>query len=95
MEFARVVDAVRRAKQIAAVYPNATVDIFRGELPVFSLGASWFGGAGGTIPHRCYSEFMRINELTDELPELPVEDEQYEFLPAPIVGWDVVETSHD
>lgn len=65
IEYVRIVDAVRKAKQIAAVYPNATVDVYRGELPVFALGASWFGGASGTIPHRCYSEFLRINELHD------------------------------
>ena len=57
--------AVRRAKQIATVYPNATVDIHHSGRPVFALGASQFGGASGLIPHRCWSTFQRINGLSD------------------------------
>lgn len=63
--YERITDAVRRAKQIAAVYPNATVDIHHNGRPVFALGASQFGGASGLIPHRSWNEFQRINGLCD------------------------------
>lgn len=62
---ARLSDAVRRAKQIAAAHPGATVDIFRNDgLPVFAIGASRFGaGCPDVTPHRSYAEFCRINRL--------------------------------
>ena len=62
---ARLSEAVRRAKQIAAVHPNATVDVFRCDgTPVFAIGASRFGaGCPDATPHRSYAEFCRINRI--------------------------------
>lgn len=65
IQYGHITDAVRRAKQIASVYPNATVDIHCNGRPVFALGASRFGGASGLIPHRSWATFQRINNLSD------------------------------
>ena len=63
IEYRQISDAVRRAKQIAAVYPDSTVDIYRDDgTPIFALGASRFGsGCPDVIPHRCWSTFQKIN----------------------------------